>query len=143
MKIMVTGSRYWHDEEAVHAALMAAASSTVDPRMPLFSGAELFVGDCPTGADEIAASWWRKTIGEDSLHVARSRGQRSYQLLARNQLLVDNMPDIVLGFALYGPGMSRGTNDALNRAREAGLYLVVQERPASEQLLAMHGAFHG
>lgn len=127
MKIMVTGSRYWNDLEAVRDALAAAARGWANP--------QLYVGDCRTGADAIARDFWTKHVGDRSLHVACSDGAQGYQLLARNQLLVDNMPDLVLGFVLYGPRMSRGTNDALNRARQAGLYLVVQERPAPQDLL--------
>lgn len=136
MKIMVTGSRYWADEAAVRSALLAATGGYP-------AEASLYVGDCPTGADHIAADWWLSMAGENSLHVVRARGDRSYQKLARNQLLVDNMPDVVLGFVLYGPGMSRGTHDTLNRAREAGLTLVVQERPAPADLVNIHRAWHG
>jgi hypothetical protein len=127
VKIMVTGSRHWGDKLAVWSALQAA----IGPDLP---GARLYVGDCPSGADEIATSWWRENMTANNLHVIRSQGLKAYQMLARNQLLVDHMPDIALGFVLYGEGVSRGTNDALNRAREAGLWLVVQERPAPANL---------
>lgn len=138
MKIVVTGSRYWDDKDAVWRALQSACLTAKGPDVE----AELYVGDCPTGADHIATAWWRIAYGSDSLHVVRSRGERAYHKLARNQLLVDVMPDVVLGFVLYGPGMSRGTYDTLNRARDAGLDLLVQERPAPADLLKIHGAFH-
>lgn len=128
MKIMVTGSRYWTDAAVIESALAAAIGG--EPY-----GAKLFVGDCPTGADAFATRWWTESMGPATLHVARSAGPRAYQRLARNQLLVDCMPDLVLGYVLYGPRMSRGTHDTLNRAREAGLYLFVQERPAPQELL--------
>jgi hypothetical protein len=128
MKIMVTGSRHWTDQEAIHSALMAAIGDDVD-------SSKLYVGDCPTGADAIAAGWWTAVMGVSSLYVVGARGRRPHQLLARNQLIVDHMPDVVLGFVLYGPWMSRGTNDALNRARENGLNLIVQERPAPADLI--------
>lgn len=127
MKIAVTGSRHWTDKAAIHGALSAAVGSGED--------AELFVGDCPTGADRIAAAWWGACMGADTLHVIRARGDRAYHKLARNQLIVDVMPDVVLGYVLYGEGLSRGTYDTLNRAREAGLNLVVQERPAPADLV--------
>jgi hypothetical protein len=134
VKIAVTGSRYWDDKAAIHSALSAAVGSGAD--------AELYVGDCPTGADRISAAWWSACMGPDTLHVIRARGDRAYHKLARNQLIVDVMPDVVLGHVLYGPGMSRGTYDTLNRAREAGLSLVVQERPAPAELVNIHSTWH-
>jgi len=113
MRILVTGSRRWADEDAVWMAIVNEARAE-----PLV----IVHGDCPTGADAIAkagAEWMLDTVQE--AHPAdwsqgRGAGPR------RNQEMVDLGADLCLAFPL---GESPGTKDCMRRALAAGIPLHV------------------
>lgn len=107
MRIMVTGGRDWSDEATIRSALAE------------FSGdVTLIHGACPWGADAIAD------------RVARELGFRVVEFHAdwskhgpaagpiRNAAMARSRPDVVLAFPTP---RSRGTWDAVHRARKAGI----------------------
>lgn len=119
MKVMVTGSRRWTDREAIAAAMFRA----MDP----YNHNVLIVGDCPTGADAIAADIAKTELAftvEEYRAEWRKHGKGAGPL--RNQAMVDQGPDVCLAFPMAD---SRGTWDAVTRARAAGLRVVVHGPP--------------
>lgn len=96
MRILVTGSRDWTDASAVVAALDEAASL----------GDEVVVvhGDCPTGADRIAAEWvqaqhdqpFDPRIGEEPHPADWSLGRKAGP--ERNAAMVARGADLCLAF---------------------------------------------
>ena len=115
---MVTGSRGWTDREAISDAMFRVMRDDEDM--------VLVVGDCPTGADAIAEDIARNEL---PYAVEKHRADwRRYGIAAgpmRNQRMVDQRPDVCLAFPLDG---SRGTWDAVRRARAAGIRVEVAGR---------------
>lgn len=110
-RILVTGSRDWTDGEAIYAAL-AEARETWGPSV-LVSGA------CPTGADQIAESWWtRLAWGPVERHPADWKQYGKAAGPIRNKEMVDLGADVCLAF--IGPG-SRGAAGCAKLAEEAGI----------------------
>lgn len=106
-RVLVTGSRSWTDTEAIATAL----AREWEP------GAVLVTGGCPTGADAIAALVWPGVV---ELHPAdwshgKSAGPR------RNAEIVALGADVCLAFSLG----TKGTEDTVRRARQAGIRTVV------------------
>lgn len=122
MKVLVTGSRGWHDRERIREDLReyrdeAAASG---------DGLVVIHGDCPQGADKIAKYWCRRLNIEDIPMPAdwskygRSAGPR------RNQQMLDqHHPDVVLAYR--ATGKSSGTDDMVNRAHAAHVRVVMRD----------------
>lgn len=109
MKIMVTGSRHHDDVDLIWDALDETAEFWSE--ITLMEGGAL-------GADRIAREWAQSinlavaTYEADWVKHGRAAGP------IRNQAMVDDRPDIVLAFPLDD---SRGTYDAIRRARAAGI----------------------
>lgn len=137
MIILVTGSRDWEDRDVINADL--------DQLWDLASGRlTVMHGWCPTGADKIADDWatsrhgvtlrrfaadWTGPCRPECRpgHRRRVRNAPSYCPAAgayRNQVMVDRRPDQVRAYQL---NHSRGTQDCIDRARAAGLTVVLQE----------------
>lgn len=75
-RILVTGSRDWTDRDALWAALWDAWSDVCEQD----EWTVLVHGDCPTGADQMAAQMWRLYSGtEPETHPAdfKTRGRRA------------------------------------------------------------------
>ncbi|WP_080989611.1 SLOG family protein [Mycolicibacterium conceptionense] len=113
MRILITGSRHWHDRAAVERALRDVAAGLYPEEVTVVHG------DCPYGgadiiAAEIAAGWgctveaYPAEMGADG-HVLGP---------ARNQRMVDLGADICLAFP---DSKSRGTWDCVRRAEKAGI----------------------
>lgn len=114
MRILITGSRDWTDSDVIRNAL---ASFTLD------TSEEITVvhGDCPTGADSIAA----KIASENGFNVEAhpadwARHGKSAGPI-RNQEMVDLGADICLAFP---KGDSRGTRGCMKFAKAAGIKVV-------------------
>ena len=121
MRVLITGSRDWTDEEAIYRAL--AAHTGFEHNVTLLSG------HCPTGADAIAERY-AKTKGWDiELHPADWGKYGKYAGPKRNQEMVDRKPDLVLAFILNG---SKGASGTVAMAKKAGLRVHVVEANSEE-----------
>lgn len=123
-RILVTGSRNWTDRETLEHELADECDS--------FPGPVIVVhGDCPRGADAIAArfirEWGHKYGGITAEpHPADWDNQGPAAGPIRNQRMVDLGAVLCLAFPL---GESRGTYDCVRRANRAGIPVrVVPER---------------
>lgn len=112
-RILVTGSRHWTDRDAIASGLFSQSRGAP---ATLIHGAAL-------GADslaaEIAASWgWEvRAFPADWDKYGKAAGP------IRNQQMLDEAdPDVVIAFPMPD---SRGTLDMMNRARYAGIPVVI------------------
>lgn len=108
--IMVTGSRFYTDVQFVHNVLDRYSKDHL-PDVHLIEGGA-------GGADRIARKW---AIRNNVTFTTFQAEWDKYGRLAgplRNQRMVDSNPDICLAFPHPG---SKGTHDAINRARNAGI----------------------
>lgn len=103
--LMVTGSRYWIDEKYVKKVLDQAFKS----------GYTLLLHGGCQGLDEIAASVWQ---GESKEFSADWKRFGNFAGPMCNQEMIDYGPDMILAFPTKE---SRGTYDAVNKARAAGI----------------------
>lgn len=113
-RVLVTGSRELDDYQAVWAALYERLHAHVP--------AIVMHGACPTGADQIASEFVRcgaLSLIEERFPADWARHGRAAGPL-RNQLMIDQKPDLVIAFFLEGAA-SRGTADCVRRARAAGI----------------------
>lgn len=115
-RVLVTGSRYWPDPQAVRQALDDAyADATSRPFI-------LIHGDCATGADRHAHLWAVQAAATcnviEEAHPAdwRTHGKAAGPI--RNEAMVDAGADLVLAFLLPN---SRGTKHAVQLAEAAGI----------------------
>jgi hypothetical protein len=112
---MITGSRDWFNEKAIREAL---------EELDLDNGGfhTLVSGGCPTGADFIAEEWAHALGWQVERHLAnwaefgKAAGPR------RNAEMVKSGVDICLAAPLP---QSRGTVDCMDRARDAGIVVLV------------------
>ena len=116
MKIMVTGSRNHADERLICEAL--------DSLVGYWGGDVVLVEGGAPGADYLATCW--ATDRCYALHTFPADWDRFGKAAGpmRNQQMVDEKPDVVAAFPLPD---SRGTWDAVRRAREAGIRVEVFE----------------
>lgn len=137
VRVLVTGSRSWTDEQAIANALLDAWHDAVQAISPDVRFV-IVHGDCPAGADRIAKDWatangrfhephpadWSAPCAEacpSTPHRKTSSRHGDYCPLAghrRNQFMVDLGADLLLAFRRNN---SRGTTDCINRAKRAGI----------------------
>lgn len=133
MRILITGSRDWDDEDAIRCALRDAYVGAGAPKM-----AVLVSGGCPTGADAIAERTWETSArvpGRGGLSVERHPAQwtvhdagcpnwhRTQSVckwagFRRNQEMVDAGADLCLAFIKGG---SKGASMTARLAEQAGI----------------------
>lgn len=122
MRILVTGSRDWADEEAIQSAL----EEFYDP----FGSVTVVHGACPTGADEMADYAAQVIPGfKAERHPADwSKGRGAGP--ERNRLMVDLGADLCLAFisnctsprcSTHTPHPSHGASGCANLAEAAGI----------------------
>lgn len=139
-RILITGSRDWTDEQAILDAIIDAAADKYAPEQ-----VTIVHGACPTGADALAdriarrlgckperhPADWQACTAECRHGLRRTRDGREYCPQAghrRNQEMVDLGAHVVLAFQR---NQSRGTQDCVDRARAAGLTVVLKEEQAT------------
>lgn len=144
VRVLVTGSRSWTDEQAVTDALL---DTWHDITQSISTPTRMIVvhGDCPTGADAMCKQWatdnglinephaadWSAPCSESCppTHRKTSAKHGEYCPWAghrRNQFMVDIGADLVLAFHRDN---SRGTADCISRAKRAGLPVrILEER---------------
>lgn len=112
MKILITGSRDWQNEEIIFQAIKDETDSArvreiAEPHFIIIHG------DCPTGADRFAEAIAHAQGYEVQAYPAdwEKYGRRAGMI--RNKEMLDLEPDIVLGFPLK---QSKGTIGCLNEA---------------------------
>ena len=107
--VMVTGSRDWSDRDIIEQAIR-------DENPTL-----LVLGDA-RGADTLALQIANDLKIPAIVHFAQwsQYGRRAGPI--RNQEMVDRNPDVCLAFPLEN---SRGTADAMKRAKKAGILVKV------------------
>lgn len=109
MRILVTGSRDWEDQNLIWTIL----NETAEPN------AVLIHGDCPTGADRMAASWahTQPDIKVEAYPAEWDKyGKRAGFI--RNKHMVDLGADVCLAFIKNN---SRGASMTAQLAVSAGI----------------------
>lgn len=118
--ILVTGSRYWGEKGVSPYADRLVMGKYLD-KFIAKGGTKLIHGDCPTGADKIASSFFcMRGLETEAFPPDPELGKRGFYV--RNQAMVDTKPDLVLAFVL---GESRGTSMTIELAQKAGLSIGV------------------
>jgi hypothetical protein len=119
-RLLVTGSRTWHDVQTVERAL-----AVILDRHP--EGVLLVHGACPRGADAIAAAYAAQTPGyrteahpADWTRYGRGAGYR------HNAEMIALGAD---GCAAFIRGASPGSTHAVRLARAAGIPVWLHARP--------------
>lgn len=108
-RILVTGSRDWQNRTLIRTVL--AEYTTPE--------AVLVVGDCPTGADDVARHVWGLWPGGHvEIHCAGWSVHGRAAGPIRNQAMVDSAADVCLAFIRDG---SKGATDCVARCRTAGI----------------------
>lgn len=111
MKVLVTGDRNWDDSDRIFTVIGALAA--LDKSQGKL---EIINGDCPTGADALAIRAAKIFDADHEEYEAKwviyGRGAGPI----RNQLMIDDNPDIVLAVAFHDNIKEpRGTKDMLKR----------------------------
>jgi hypothetical protein len=123
VRILVTGSRRWPDADLVNKVLS-------NYRLTAGVGEPVTIvhGHCPTGADAMADLWTVSAHSVDPDVALPERHPAEWDVYGkaagplRNQEMVDLGADLCLGFLMPD---SRGTRDCIQRARDAGIAVVV------------------
>lgn len=118
MRVLITGSRDWPDEDIVGDAIIDLKNwYSFD-----WDDVVIVHGHCPTGADhyaDIKAGRYGLLVERHPANWARyGKGAGP----KRNSEMVDKGADIVIAFMMEG---SRGTKDCVEKAKEAGLPVIV------------------
>jgi len=116
-RLLITGSRYGWDEDALKQALF-------DALRELGTEDTILVHGAAPGVDAQAATIWQNWGLQDEPHPADwSIGKKAGPL--RNQEMVDLGADLCLAFPAVD---SRGTRHCLGAAQTAGIPTVVYEK---------------
>lgn len=108
LKVMVTGSRDWPFPTLVHEQLILALKEADRP-------ITLIHGDCPTGADHFASTYW-DLLGLEQIRYPAdwdSLGLKAGPL--RNKTMIESIPQLVLAFQFNN---SKGTQHSINLAKQ-------------------------
>lgn len=115
MRVIVCGSRDWHDIEAIRLALS---------RLPFPRHTVIVHGDA-RGADKQAGEIAQTMGFRVEAHPAEWSKWGRIAGPKRNQAMLELGADLVLAFQLNG---STGTNDMIRRAAAAGVQVKVDSR---------------
>lgn len=143
MRLLITGSRTWDNEAAIRAVLDPFTFGPFDTLPVLVHGAA-------TGADTIAAEYWKSLGLPDEPHAPNYRRYAKKQApLIRNVQMVQLGADRCIAFILNG---SRGATHCSDLAKKAGIPTTIyretrcrstvselsKSKPDSTTLLRMH-----
>lgn len=121
MRVLICGSRGWHDPDPIHLVLAEVMGTSIARNEPLV----VIHGDA-AGADRLAgrlAKQYGAEVIEEPADWNR-HGRAAGPI--RNQLMLDaHEPEVV--YAFRSSGKSSGTDDMIGRARKAGLPVHVIE----------------
>jgi len=107
MRVLVTGSRDWTDENTIHGVLYEEIMRN--------AGAILVHGACPRGADAIADSLW---LGAVERHPADWKTHGKAAGFRRNAEMVNLGADVCFAFIRNG---SKGATHCADLAEKAGI----------------------
>lgn len=136
MRILITGSRRWSDQDAVERAIWRELDQAGLRHATIVHGGARGADTCAAGAAAVLhldveahpADW--STCAPTCEHAARTDPHGvAYCPLAgprRNQAMVDLGADVCLAFPL---GESRGTWDCVKRAQTAGIPVRISVPP--------------
>ena len=112
MRIMVTGSRNLTDRKFVEKMLREhCVGHEIE---------KIVVGDCKTGADAVALAFAERLLFDFEVFKANwNKFGRSAGPIRNRQIVAIGRPDVCLAF--FQTLDSKGTNDAVNAAKEAGV----------------------
>lgn len=115
MRVLICGSRGWHDPAPINAILagLDVLAEGKNEKLTVIHGA---APGADTLASRIAHRWGLEVIGEpaDWDQYGKAAGP------IRNQkMLDDHKPDVV--YAFRSVGKSNGTDDMVRRSKESGL----------------------
>lgn len=114
MRVVCTGGRSYLDGAKIFATL-----NLLDPT-------EIFVGDCPTGADALVAEWLEENPKVNSaIYHANWKAYGKAAGPMRNKIMVEEAGGEALVIAFPG---GRGTRDCMMQALENGM-IVLEVKP--------------
>ncbi|MFJ6559930.1 SLOG family protein [Streptomyces sp. NPDC091412] len=119
-RVLVTGSRDWHDDRAVWHAIAV----TILEQAPAATPVVVVHGACPHGADAHASAWAHLARADGRRPVAEERHPADWQQhgkaagFRRNAEMVALGADVCLAFIRNG---SRGASHTAALAEQAGI----------------------
>lgn len=118
MRILLAGAHTWADHDLIRTVLAEAHLAAGGGEVTLVHG------DCPSGADQIADTYWRRRGLPVETHPADWGTYGRSAATIRNQSMVNLGAMVCLGFPL---GRSAGTRECIQLARRAGIPTFVFE----------------
>lgn len=115
MRVVVTGSRVWDDEDAIYEALKPLAAKG---RLTIVHGGA-------RGADTLTAKVVRGLGATQEVYRPDWGKYGKAAGIVRNAAMLDTKPDLVLAF---WDGASRGTKYTIDEARRRGIPVRVIQR---------------
>lgn len=112
-RILITGSRSWDDIAYIRRTFQEIAGKHEE--VTLVSGA------CPTGADRLGEVVAAELGWNIELHPANWSQHGNSAGFVRNAVMVDTLPDMVIGFVR---NKSKGASMTINLAKRKGLWTV-------------------
>ena len=119
MRILITGSRTWSDEEVIRRAIETAVDDAFEADSDMaIENVVIVHGACPRGADEIADHHARREDYRVERHPADWDAHGKRAGLIRNSEMAKAGADVCLAFCKDN---SRGTEHMIAAARRAGI----------------------
>ena len=125
-RVLITGSRTWDREDIIFLALNECLANVW--RRGGYRNLVIVHGDCPKGADRMAAEWVRfwppipfspaLTMVREEAHPANWKKHNNQAGFIRNQEMVDLGADLCLAFI---KAKSNGATHCANAAEKAGI----------------------
>lgn len=143
MRLLVCGSRGWHNEAPVETVIRYYQEMARD----FDENFVLIHGHCKKGADALAdrvAQRLGLRVGEDLIRVPADwkRHRKGAGRIRNQQMLDEQHPDVVVAFRAAGE--SPGTDDMVSRARRADVTTrVIRVRRGSRGVTAPSSPFSG
>lgn len=127
MRVIITGSRGWHDRAVIRDALLEYQ------REAEFAGEELIVvhGHAPNGADAIADRLCTELDIEKIRVPANWKRYKAGAGPRRNRRMVEEFGPITYTLAFRAGGKSSGTDDMITRSLRAGVQTYLYSQGSS------------